>query len=73
MALRYKNFIYRHCSQFKEDISLAEQKALKRRWGKTPFSVDNDLHYAMVDIWENLQHLMPDGSDLFENDKSKPG
>lgn len=73
IALRYKNFIYRHCSQFKEDITVQEQKALTRRWSKSPFSVDNDLHYAMVDVWENVQHIMEDGSDLFENDKTKPG
>ena len=59
VALRYKNFIYRHCSKFKDDISFAEQRKLIHRWNSAPFSVDNDLHYAMVDIWENLQHLMP--------------
>ncbi len=73
VALRYKNFIYRHCSKFKEDISFAEQRKLIRRWNSAPFSVDNDLHYAMVDIWENLQHINKDGSDLFENDPDKPG
>jgi len=73
VALRYKNFIYNHCSQFKEDISLSEQRKLNHRWAAQPFTVDNDLHYAMVDIWENLQHLMPDGTDLFENSPGKPG
>lgn len=73
VALRYKNFIYRHCSKFKEDISFAEQRKLIRRWNSAPFSVDNDLHYAMVDIWENLQHINKDGSDLFENNPDKPG
>lgn len=73
VALRYKNFIYKHCSQFKEDIPVAEQRTLSHRWAKTPFTVDNDLHYAMVDIWENVQHIMPDGTDMFENDKTKPG
>ncbi len=73
VALRYKNFIYKHCSQFKEDIPVAEQRTLSHRWAKAPFTVDNDLHYAMVDIWENVQHIMPDGTDMFENDKSKPG
>lgn len=73
VALRYKNFIYRHCSKFKEDISFAEQRKLICRWNSAPFSVDNDLHYAMVDIWENLQHINKDGSDLFENNPDKPG
>ena len=68
IALRYKNFIYRHCSRFKKDTPLAERKRLEYRWSQTPFSVDNDLHYAMVDVWENIQHIEPDGSDLFAND-----
>ena len=69
VALRYKNFIYQHCSRFKEDTSLAERKRLLRRWTPGSFSVDNDLHYAMVDVWENIQHLEPDGTDLFAPDR----
>lgn len=69
IALRYKNFIYRHCSRFKKDTPLAERKRLEYRWSQTPFSVNNDLHYAMVDVWENIQHLEKDGSDLFANDR----
>jgi len=69
VALRYKNFIYAHCSQFKEDIPYAQRQQLTRRWGSTPFTVDNDLHYAMVDVWENIQHLEPDGTDLFAPDR----
>ena len=69
IALRYKNFIYRHCSRFKKDTPLAERKRLEYRWSQTPFSVDNDLHYAMVDVWENIQHLEKDGSDFFANDR----
>ena len=69
IALRYKNFIYRHCSRFKKDTPLAERKRLEYRWSQTPFSVDNDLHYAMVDVWENIQHIEQDGTDLFANDR----
>ena len=69
IALRYKNFIYQHCSRFKKDTPLAERKRLQHRWSQTPFSVDNDLHYAMVDVWENIQHIEPDGKDLFANDR----
>lgn len=69
IALRYKNFIYRHCSRFKKDTPLAERKRLEYRWSQTPFSVNNDLHYAMVDVWENIQHLEKDGSDFFANDR----
>ena len=69
VALRYKNFIYQHCSQFKEDTPLAERKRLQRRWQPGSFTVDNDLHYAMVDVWENLQHWEEDGTDLFDNNR----
>ncbi len=68
VALRYKNFIYRHCSQFKEDTPFEERRRNTRRWSKMPFTVDNDLHYAMVDVWENIQHIEPDGTDLFATD-----
>ena len=70
VALRYKNFIYQHCSRFKEDTPLAERKRLLHRWTPGSFSVDNDLHYAMVDVWENIQHLEPDGTDLFASDRT---
>ena len=69
-AIRWRrNFIYQHCSRFKEDTPLAERKRLLRRWTPGSFSVDNDLHYAMVDVWENIQHLEPDGTDLFAPDR----
>ncbi len=69
VALRYKNFIYQHCSRFREDTPLAERKRLQRRWKPNSFSVDNDLHYAMVDVWENLQHWEEDGTDLFDTNR----
>lgn len=72
IALRYKNFIYQHCSQFKESTPASLRKKLSRRWGKTPFTVDNDLHYAMVDVWENIQHPEENGTDLFALDAPHP-
>ena len=73
VALRYKNFIYKCCTRFRKDTPRAERKKLTRRWKSAPFTVNNDLRYAMVDVWENVQHRMEDGTDLFENDKHKPG
>lgn len=73
IALRYKNFIYKHCTQFKEEVSRSRQKKLSEKWEKFPFGLNRDLRYAMVDIWENLQHLEEDGTDLFENNPEKPG
>lgn len=69
VALRYKNYIYQHCAKFKEDLSLTERKRLERLWKPGTFTVRNDLHYAMVDVWENIQHLEEDGTDLFDNNR----
>lgn len=73
IALRYKNFIYKKCTQFKADVSRAQQRKYLKRWYAYPFNLDRDSRYAMVDIWENLQHINEDGSDLFQNDKKKKG
>ena len=68
VALRYKNFIYQKCSRFKEETSFSRRYKLKKRWTKDTFTVDHDFHYAMVDVWENIQHLEEDGTDLFDNE-----
>lgn len=65
IALRYKKYIFKHCTQFKRNISRTEQKDWVKKWAKQPLDVGTDLRYAMVDIWENLQHLGAKGSDLF--------
>ncbi len=72
IALRYKNYIYQHCTRFKKDTTAVQRRQLERRWAQTGFNVNNDLHYAMVDVWENLQHLQPDGTDLFAKDRENP-
>ena len=55
IALRYKKYIYNNC-RFKYGIGLANKiEHLLYRW-KHPMTVDNDSHYAMVDIWEDVQH-----------------
>ena len=71
IALRYKNYLYKYCTQFKENIPRSRQKKLLKKWAEHPFGLDRDLRYAMVDIWENIQHINEDGTDLFENDKKK--
>lgn len=72
IALRYKKFIYKHCSRFKKDTPRSEKTRLLKLWSKSSFSVDNDFHYAMVDVWENLQHPEEDGSDLFSTERDNP-
>ena len=68
VALRYKKFIYSQCTRFKEGLTREEKLKYKLHREKNKITVDNDNHYAMVDVWENVQHLMEDGSDLFVNE-----
>lgn len=67
IAVRYKKYVYLHCSRFKAYVPAAERLRLECRW-RERMTVENDLHYAMVDVWENLQHPEEDGKDLFGKD-----
>ena len=62
VALRYKTFIYNYCTQFRKDITKKDRQAFH-------FSgtVENDLHYAMVDIWENVGLKTNRSKDAFAN------
>lgn len=77
VALRYKKYVYRACSRFKEEVPLSERAKQMRRWrgegadAWSALTVANDLHYAMVDIWENVRHIEKDGSDLFDKDAAQ--
>lgn len=69
IALRYKKFLYRNYSAYREGLTfdeMREHEAFRRDNG---ISVVNDHHYAMVDIWENVMHphVKEDGTeeDLF--------
>ena len=61
IALRYKSFIYNYCTQFQKDIKKRDRQAF--RFSGT---VENDLHYAMVDIWENVRLKTTESEDEFE-------
>ena len=67
IALRYKKYLYGNCTRFKEDVSKKEKDSFK-----FPQYVENDLHYAMVDLWENIRHPEEDGSDLFDPKRKNP-
>ena len=69
VAIRYKNYLYKHCTQFKPEISRSDQKKWLEKWEKYPLNLERDLRYAMVDIWEDLQHINEDGTDLFLDKK----
>lgn len=60
---RYKNFVVHRCSVCK---NTGESNGRKH---KDIFKNNSyrDFHYAMVDIWENVQHPLEDGTDLFSN------
>ena len=66
VALRYKQYIYRNC-RYKFHTWPADRIAHKIYSKRHPMTVDNDSHYAMVDIWEDVQHPTKDekAPDLF--------
>ena len=69
IAVRYKRFIYRCCTSLSKSLS-GEEKAKFRKFLKTmPVSIVNDSRFAMVDLWEDIRHPLPDGTDLFSNDR----
>ncbi len=69
IAVRYKRFIYRCCTRLSKSLS-GEEKAKFRKFLKTtPVSIVNDSRFAMVDLWEDIRHPLPDGTDLFSNDR----
>ena len=63
----YKNFIYRECTAVTNDPGLKDEaeKYIRKKKGNIQ-DVRNDFHYAMVDIWENVQHVDENGVDLFK-------
>lgn len=69
IAVRYKRFIYRCCTRLSKSLS-GEEKAKFRKYLKTtPVNIVNDSRFAMVDLWEDIRHPLPDGTDLFSNDR----
>ncbi len=68
IALRYKKYIYQNC-RHKFGTGLIDRLEYKFYSKRHPMTVDNDSHYAMVDIWEDVQHIEKDGkSDFFAED-----
>lgn len=63
----YKRHIYDFCTAYGEATSDEARKDFASRRGTIVNEVRNDLHYAMVDIWESVQHFDDDGKDLFSN------
>ena len=66
VALRYKKFLY-HCTLFTPQATRKEKNSFR-----PPTTVENDSHYAMVDIWESIAHPDENGEDLFDKRRRKP-
>jgi hypothetical protein len=48
IAIRYKNYIYKYCSQFKRETTLQQRKRLEREWSRP------DLHGYNKETWKTL-------------------
>ncbi len=69
IAVRYKRFIYRCCTSLSKSLSGEEKAKFCKSMKTTPVSIVNDSRFAMVDLWEDIRHPLPDGTDLFSNDR----
>ena len=69
IAVRYKRFIYRCCTRLSKSLSGEEKAKFRKAMKTTPVSIVNDSRFAMVDLWEDIRHPLPDGTDLFSNDR----
>lgn len=72
VALLYKKFIYNHCTEANPDIGKDELKVYEKYRNENPYTVNNDFHYAMLDVWENIRHAEPGtDDDLFAKDRKE--
>ncbi len=77
ILMRYKKYLYKHHTAYSEKTTREqmdeEEAKLKEDKQDTPdvnkhdrYSVENDNHYAMVDIWETVKHVETDEDDPTE-------
>ena len=67
----YKKYIYNHCTAYASNVKKEERLSFEKRREGVVGEVRNDLHYAMVDIWENVSHVDKDGNDLFNKQRAE--
>ena len=74
IALRYKKYLYNNYTSYREGLDFEEMRDHEQFRLKHGVSVINDHHYAMVDIWEDVKHIVEseNGSkiDLFSTECS---
>ncbi len=66
ICLAYKRYITKYCTAFSEGLTFDDIKTAYPHTQTISNSAQDDLHYAMVDIWENIAHFDKYGKDLFE-------
>lgn len=69
IASCYKSYVINHCTRFRADAERKDVFKYKLHSLQDEVMVNNDHHYAMVDIWEDLQHPLEDGADMFSNER----
>lgn len=67
VMIRYKKYIYNHCTAYKEGISRRERIEHEKYRVESPLSVSYDHHYAVVDIWGDVMHVAKETKrDIFD-------
>lgn len=67
VMIRYKKYIYNHCTAYKEGISRRERIEHEKYQVESPLSVSYDHHYAVVDIWGDVMHVAKETKrDIFD-------
>ncbi len=72
VSIRYRNFVKRHCSRYRNSIGKEHRIRYDRKYSSIDDGSMNDFHYAMVDIWENVMHpVMENGkfADMFDTNR----
>lgn len=68
---RYKRHIYNQYTFYKTNLTLDEKKKYDAYLYNHPITSSDDLHYAMVDIWDDVMHPIDDGAgDLFSRERN---
>lgn len=73
IATRYKKFIYYHCTEQAHRVEKDEELLNKRKFKNRKIDAAPDNHFAMVDLWENVQHPDPvTNEDYFDKNNAAP-
>ena len=65
VAERYKRYIYKYCTRYRHWYHFLSNYRLKKYFKDYPVSVEEDSHYAMVDVGGDIRHPLESGEDYF--------